>query len=95
MPEVVWGVKSPAELCWHRWGEAHFVFDPASGQTHFLNELGAQSIRILADTALTAEGLYAHFLAQYSIEDDRVLLDSIRATLKQLDDLGLVSSSIG
>ena len=90
MPEALWEVKSPASLCWHRWGEAHFVFDPASGQTHFINELANQIIKFLSGAALTADSLYSNLLETYFVDDDPVLLDAIRATLKQLDDLGLI-----
>ena len=90
MPEAVWRAKSPEELCWHQWGEAHFVFDPRSGQTHFLNELGAKILRLLTGPPLTGNSIYTNILKIYSVDNDSALMDAIRETLGQLDDLGLV-----
>jgi len=91
--EHFWQTKSPDNLSWHQWNEAFFIFDEQSGQTHFLNELAAYSVRFLSGTVTSAEALYRAILSQYAIEEDPALLKAIQTTLGRLDELGLVTKS--
>lgn len=88
---VEWCARSPGDLGWHQWGEAHFAFDPASGQTHFLNELAAETIKLLSAEKLSAEKLYTRLIQLYAVDEDAALLTSLQTTLAQLDELGLIA----
>ena len=80
---------------WRRWGEAHFVFHPASGQTHFLNEIAAAILHALELGPVTAADLQSLVTTRFEIqiEDFATLQESIAETLGSLDRLGLVSQT--
>ena len=65
-----WTRQTCDRLAWHHWGEAYFVFHPASGQTHFLNELAAFAVRLLEQgpPQSTAE-IYTATRLAYGLED--------------------------
>ena len=85
-----WAADPAAALEWQHWGEAHFAFDARSGQTHFLNEIAAAVLAVLATHTLTQAALYEAMLARYEVDDDTQLLTGIVDTLRVLDRLGLI-----
>jgi PqqD family protein of HPr-rel-A system len=86
----LWTRQADDRLTWRNWGEAFFVFHPASGQTHFLNEIAAFAVRRLADGPLSTAQICAATCDAYEIEDGPDLRDAIAETLVSLDMLGLV-----
>lgn len=48
-PACRWQAVDPDKLEWASWGDGeHFLFNPASGQTHLLNDLGRALLDDLA-----------------------------------------------
>ena len=86
-----WTRQTGDRLAWRHWGEAYFVFHPASGQTHFLNELAAFAVRLLEQgpPQSTAE-IYTATRLAYALEDEPDLRDALAEILVNLDHLGLV-----
>ena len=82
-------------LIWRQWGEAHFVFHPASGQTHFLNELAAFAVRAIACAPKSTAEIYTAMLAAYALDDAPDLREALRDILVNLDHLGLVEGLTG
>ena len=85
-----WTRLADDRLIWRQWGEAHFVFHPASGQTHFLNEIAAFAVQRLAEGPASTADLCAATCDAYDVEDGPDLRDAIAHTLLNLDLLGLV-----
>lgn len=53
-----WQAPDLDQFHWASWGEGEsFLYNPASGQTHLLNDLGRALLDSLADDAQTAQSL--------------------------------------
>lgn len=87
-----WSARHEPPLLRHRWGDALFVYHPASGQTHYLNELGAEVLDLVASEPLALPELYARLLARHAIDDDPELREVLTGLLPLLDHLGIVSA---
>lgn len=79
-----------APLRWKRWGEACFAYHPASGQTHFLNELAAWILAYLADSTASSVEVAAAIATAHDGARTSELDVAVEATLKTLAGLGLV-----
>ena len=88
-----WRTREPSDLRWHNWDQAHFVFDPASGQTHFLNELGAFIVDLLSNSTLTIDEIRSAIQDHLDTEYDPLLVDALHDTVGELDNLGLIEAS--
>ncbi len=82
-----------AGLLWRSWGDAHFAFDPRSGQTHFLNSVAVEVYHLLEGGGLEVGEIYQALLARYDIDDDEALQSAIETSLTVLDRLGIVMTS--
>lgn len=78
MSAEIWTVPKDARLEWRQWGRLTVVFNPASGNTHLLNDLSARVLSSLETRASTLEEL------QHAYSSD------LEALVAELDDLGLV-----
>ena len=59
-------VRPPGDdLVWRSWGEANFVYHVASGQTHFLNALGAWILRDLGPAPASRDEVCARLTAAF------------------------------
>ena len=85
-----WSLKPPGEFGKLTWSDVSFVFDPSSGQTHFLNEVSVGIIDVLRRGPLPAPLLADRIRERYAIDEDERLLDAIVNALDQMDALGLV-----
>ena len=73
MPNRRWMADPAAGLLWRSWGDAHFAFDPRSGQTHFLNSVAVEVYHLLEGGGLEVGEIYQALLARYDIDDDEAL----------------------
>lgn len=77
-------------LVWQRgWGMA-IVFDPDSGQTHFLSELPALLLEHLGESPQTIDQIAASIDAPADLRDDA--REQIRRALVLLEDKELIAS---
>lgn len=81
---------SPPLSC--HWGEAHFVFHPESGQTHFVNESCAEVLAVVQQHPSTVPEIHAKLLARYGIDEDEELLASIGSIVELLERLGVLAA---
>ena len=79
-------------MVYHQWGEGHFVFHPASGQTHYLNQACVDVLSLLAEQPCNNETIYQQLLERYSIDEDAELREAIARVIALLEQLGVVSS---
>ena len=80
-------------LDWESWDSTHLVFQHRSGQTHFLNELGAWLLRRIEHGPRTESELVDELVAEHEAEQTQELVQSVRQTLTVLDQLGLISAA--
>ena len=70
------------------WDEETFVFNPASGDTHLLNEVALAILQSLSLRPATFEALVEEFLEQDTVESRQILIEQ----LQQLELTGLIHS---
>jgi len=91
MPQVLrWASPPHNELLWETFGQANFIYHAASGQTHYLNELGAWILRYISLTPSSSDEIRNALLEAFAAEDSSELTESVDATVRMLAGLGLV-----
>jgi PqqD family protein of HPr-rel-A system len=88
--ERLWRLPPNANFNWTQCGEEHIVFHPASGETHYLNDLSALTLRFLEDGPSTAAGLHQRISDFLDIDAEMALKQQIDALLVRFDQLGIV-----
>ena len=91
-----WAVNPASDLHWRQWGESCIVFNAASGQTHFINEIAAALLRLL----MTEQAIHSRSLNHSELHDrlgetlnlelDDEFRDYVDELLNSLDELGLI-----
>lgn len=84
-----WRACTEATLLWRQWGDEYVVFNPASGDTHVLNEVAAQALQRLEQSPADTRDLTAHIRAAIHIDPDDQLLRHMEGLIDQFDELGL------
>ncbi len=87
---VVWAAPRYPEFVFHHWESASFVFDPASGRTHYLNEAAAEILEKVAEEPRSTAALLEAMIAEHPIDDPDAFRDAGRRLLTLLDQLGLI-----
>lgn len=86
-----WRLNPHCKLHWRRWDNDHVLFNAASGQTHFLNELGALTLQLLSQQALDGQTLIQALADHFDdFVLDEELLGYVDTMLEDLDNLGLI-----
>lgn len=91
----VWRSPAYPQLHQQEWEHEFFVFNPASGDTHLLNPLSMEILRLLGGNPLTLEQLLERL--QLLIDDGEPPLSSMvmHQHLAQLDLMGLIAPATG
>lgn len=85
-PDAIWTTPNFAQLLTKQWDDEVFVFNPASSETHLLNEGAFALLNALhAQPASTRE-----LLASYLPADQADLHDAFVAQIEQLALVGLI-----
>jgi len=86
-----WTIRQGGQLEWRSWGDDEYlVFDAASGDTHLVNLVTAELLRLLEASALDEQELCVMLAESIQVEDDARLRSSIADLLGYLDRVGLV-----
>lgn len=85
-----WRLNRACRLHWRHWDEDYILFNAASGQTHVVNELGADVLRLLEKKSASAGELLEGLAASYGLAPDSELAAGVRRLLVDLDQLGLI-----
>lgn len=93
MTEDRWSLHPGVEIRWVAWPDGHLLYQRSSGETHYLNEVGAELLRRLDDSPRGLRAL-AEPLPSDPAEAD-ALLETMRAVLARLDELGLADRHRG
>ncbi|WP_324519686.1 HPr-rel-A system PqqD family peptide chaperone [Nitrosomonas europaea] len=73
------------------WGGEFTVFQPESGKTHFLNEMGLQILTILDRSPATLETICKALSEYFSLQPDKDFPGQIAKTLHRFETLGLIT----
>lgn len=94
-PRTVWFFRMRRCLHWQKFeNENSIIFNEASGQTHIVNELCADTIELLQQSPLDAKAL-AEMLAQrndFTLDEEWTAY--IDEMLADLDQLGLIEPAV-
>lgn len=89
-PSDRWRLASAEPLGLRCWDGDYVVFNPLSGQTHFLEILSGRILeQIMADTPTTAE-LCALTSTYLELDDEELVADAIDNHLYLLERVGLI-----
>ena len=88
----VWHVLSPAGLLWEEWETEYTLFDRNSGETHLINEVPAQMLRILTENPKTTFDLAEELSRLCEVENTELWRQKTLAILDNLESLGLIEA---
>jgi PqqD family protein of HPr-rel-A system len=83
----MWVRRGP-DLVWQELSAAIAVFDPSTGETHFLTELPALVLKAMDATAASEAELIRRIAGPVALEDHS--LQSVHAALNQLERAELI-----
>jgi PqqD family protein of HPr-rel-A system len=86
----VWVAARPDDLVWVGWGQDYAVYDCGTGQTHLINELPAEILRLLARTPASAAEIAARLAEECGVDDDERWLQQIADVMSSLEALDLL-----
>lgn len=90
MAPTSWFVPRPGALKWRAWDASFVVFDPASGDTHFLNGLAGAVLKLLESGPASFEDVIRALENASDGPIDIDLHEDIRALIDKLDGVGLI-----
>ncbi|WP_074748082.1 HPr-rel-A system PqqD family peptide chaperone [Nitrosospira multiformis] len=88
--KVCWRSTGFSSLRVEAWDEEFTVFQPGSGKTHFLNQMGLQIISSLDQSPASADDICRFLSEQFQVPYDQNFLWHIMKTLHRFDELGLI-----
>lgn len=73
------------------WDGEYTVFQPESGKTHFLNEMGLCILTLLDQAPITLDTICEKLAEAFSVQVDEHFRQQIVATLQRFETLGLIT----
>ncbi len=83
-------LRAQADLRWQEWDDEFVVYNPVSGDTHFLDYLSAQGLKRLQKRAMSMEQLVDDLADSLTIGAHDALGDYVSRLVSELVELGLV-----
>ena len=90
MESTSWSVPSSNALRWRHWDSQFVVFNTASGDTHFLNDLAGTVLQFLEPAPSTIPEILGHLEKSTGESIGPELTQQIRALIEKLDESGLI-----
>ena len=78
------------DLHWEDWRDQCSLYQRVSGETHFLNPLGAAILRQLESTPSHLDGLCERLSMEFEIAPEYDYRAQVAASLTRFDELGLI-----
>ncbi|QOJ08395.1 HPr-rel-A system PqqD family peptide chaperone [Nitrosomonas sp. H1_AOB3] len=86
-----WYLSCFLSLRIENWEGEFTVFQPESGKTHFLNEMGLKILTILDQSPATLETVCKALSEYFSLQPDKDFPGQIAKTLHRFETLGLIT----
>ena len=86
-----WCTSDFSSLRIENWDGEFTVFQPESGKTHFLNEMGLCVLTMLNQSPVTLETICSNLTAHFSLQPDAQFPGQIARTLQRYEALGLIT----
>jgi PqqD family protein of HPr-rel-A system len=86
-----WGIDERFPILWHHWGDSYAVYHTGSGQTHILDDLAAQLLKLLVSEPANLAELASRFAEAVSLEADDELYLYMENALQEFERLELVA----
>ncbi|MCP4993011.1 MAG: HPr-rel-A system PqqD family peptide chaperone [Gammaproteobacteria bacterium] len=86
----MWVATDPSNLLWEEWKWDYAVFNPCTGQTHYLDPLPAEILRLVCQTPHTTHTISKYLAAESEVECDTVWKEKITSLVKELYRLDLI-----
>jgi PqqD family protein of HPr-rel-A system len=83
-------LRARRALIWREWENEHAIYNPASGDLHLLDEVGAKALHCLESQALSQAELVCRLGTELEVASDDNLVKYVRELLREFDRLGLV-----
>lgn len=74
----------------HCWEGDYVVYNPLSGNTHFLDIMSGEVLKAIVGGRNTLPQLCAHMAEFLDVANDDLTAESVREILTALDELGLI-----
>jgi PqqD family protein of HPr-rel-A system len=74
----------------HCWDGDYVVYNPLSGNTHFLDIMSGEVLEAIIAGRTTLRQLCAHMAEFLDVANDARIEESVREILTALDELGLI-----
>jgi PqqD family protein of HPr-rel-A system len=85
-----WQSSNYQSLRIEEWNGEFTLFQPDSGKTHFLNQMGLQIILILDQSPASEDEVCLFLKEQFQLKPDQNFSRQIIKTLHRFDELGLI-----
>jgi PqqD family protein of HPr-rel-A system len=86
-----WRVPPAADLRWREWDDDQsLVYHPPSGDTHLLNPLAAEALKLLERQPSSCAMLVEHVARVFALKAEGDLVRQIEQCLAQFNELGLI-----
>jgi len=86
-----WCSSEFSSLRIENWDGEYTVYQPASGKTHFLNEMGLRILILLDQAPVTLDAICEKLAEVFSMQADGHFQQQIAATLRRFEALGLIA----
>ena len=90
----VWRLPPESKFNWTQCGDEHIVFHPASGETHYLNDLSALTLRFLEAKPATIADLSSRIADFLGADTSRDMEQQLASLLARFDQLGVVEQMV-
>lgn len=85
-----WLANPAIEIRWRKWGDETVIYNCNSGDTHLLNQISAEALKILQKNPANAETLTQKIASRYKSTNNQELLEHMKELLSLFSDLGLI-----
>ena len=90
----IWFIRAPEQHHWRRWDDEFVLYDELSGQTHLLNFIAADAMRLLQETPRSDADLATALAELYRTELTSEFCSRIRTLLSHFQQLGLTEDRL-
>lgn len=85
-----WRVAGNKPLKWRCWAGDYVVFNPLSGQTHFLDIFAGHVLKLIMSGTPSVSELRSDAARYLEVEADHRLAQTVEELLRRLEEVGLI-----